>query len=84
MLRDSHTIGQAGLAPHEVHCHQYLAMDAVAERIELTGAERTARERRQRGVRVQRGVRQHFAMIDPAIGKLVSKICIDDFQSAPR
>jgi hypothetical protein len=29
MLRDLQTISQAGLAPHEVHCHQYLAMAAV-------------------------------------------------------
>jgi hypothetical protein len=30
MLRDSHTVSHAGFAPHEVHCHQYLAMNAVS------------------------------------------------------
>ena len=25
-LREWHTANQAGLSPHEVHCHQYLAM----------------------------------------------------------
>jgi hypothetical protein len=30
MLRDSHTDSQAGLSPHEMHCHQYLAMDGKA------------------------------------------------------
>jgi hypothetical protein len=26
MLRDWQTVNQAGLSPHEMHCHQYLAM----------------------------------------------------------
>jgi hypothetical protein len=30
MLRDWQAVSHAGLSPHEVHCHQYLAMDASA------------------------------------------------------
>ena len=26
MLRELQTVNQAGLSPHEMHCHQYLAM----------------------------------------------------------
>lgn len=29
MLREWQTVNQAGLSPHEVHCHQYLAMEAA-------------------------------------------------------
>jgi hypothetical protein len=26
MLRERQTVNQAGRSPHEMHCHQYLAM----------------------------------------------------------
>jgi hypothetical protein len=26
MLRELQTVNQAGLSPHELHCHQYLAI----------------------------------------------------------
>jgi hypothetical protein len=29
MLREWQTVNQAGLSPHEMHCHQYLAMEAA-------------------------------------------------------
>jgi hypothetical protein len=29
MLRDRQTVSQAGLSPHETHCHQYLAIDVA-------------------------------------------------------
>jgi hypothetical protein len=61
MLREWHTDNQAGLSPHEMHCHQYLATDAATYQPKLTGAERTARERRRRGVQVERDVRHRSA-----------------------
>ena len=27
MLREWQTVNQAGLSPHEMHCHQYLDME---------------------------------------------------------
>jgi hypothetical protein len=30
MLRERQTVNQAGLSPHDVHCHQYLAMETAA------------------------------------------------------
>jgi hypothetical protein len=29
MLRERQTVNQGGLSPHEMHCHQYLGMDAA-------------------------------------------------------
>src|SRR5687768_7740088 len=41
MLRDWQTVNQAGLSPHEMQCHQYLAMDAATYRwSSLAGADR--------------------------------------------
>jgi len=30
MLREWQIVNQAGLSPHEMHCHQYLGMEAAA------------------------------------------------------
>lgn len=32
MLRERQTVNHAGLSPHEMHCHQYLAILAAAYR----------------------------------------------------
>ena len=29
MLREWQTVNQAGLSPHEMHCHQYRGMEAL-------------------------------------------------------
>ena len=29
MLREWQTVNQAGLSPHEMHCHQYLGMEML-------------------------------------------------------
>ena len=29
MLREEQTVNQAGLSPHDMHCHQYLGMVAA-------------------------------------------------------
>ena len=31
MLREWQTVNQAGLSPHEMHCHQYLGMEMLPD-----------------------------------------------------